>query len=724
MNGLNHQLRESVQGLLRAYATIVFLQKPWAGVLILGVSMLFPNIGLSGLLAAVTAVIVVRLLNFPYLSSGMHIYNSLLVGLSLGAFFMLDGKLVVLIILGAIIAIFLTATLSSSLWRYDALPVLSLPFVIVAMTLAFAARSFENLNAYLLPLSDGMLFSPQIDTFFSTLGAIYFLTNPLPGLVIFVLILLHSRYLALLAVSGFAVGYLLLQLLIGDMPPNLAAWSGFNFALTAMAIGGIFTIPGWASFVLAMVAAAISALITSAAQNLLFSFGLPVMAFPFLLTSLTVLAALRRRLSQRGPQLARLPDLPEVNYERARLARVRNGAADSIGILAPFFGEWDVYQGFDGAHTHKGEWRYALDFYMLEDGRSYSGEGERLDDYFCFGAPVVSPVYGTVVRINDSLKDNRPGDMDTQNNWGNFILIRLDGGQHILLAHLKQHSIRVKEKDRVEPGAALAECGNSGRSPQPHLHLQAQADALLGSRTLPFHLASVVVSSAQQTPSYRVIATPDIGDRVQPARDDAALANRLHLPVGRCLNYAWRSDSSESQSERRFSVDVNLAGEYRLHSNTGASAAFQENNGVLAFYDRTGPSDRLLDAWLLALGLTPLTEQAQAWRDAPDARLLPLSRWQKLLFALQYPLGGGLHSTYQRHWLADEKCWRQTAEHQVRLFGKTYMAHSLAVFDPQKGCTEFELSFGRDRYRAELVGMGLVEDQGIPGWQINDESST
>ncbi|HEY9035067.1 MAG TPA: urea transporter, partial [Pseudomonadales bacterium] len=386
---IKQELKDGINGLLRAYATIVFLEKPFAGFVILAASMFFPNLGIAGLVAAVTGLVVARLLSFPYIASGMHIFNSLLVGLSLGAFYRLDMHLLLLIILGAIIAILLTVALSSALWRYDALPVLSLPFVIVAMTMAFAARSYQSLE-YVAPsyTVDGAFISTSVDTFSSTLGAIYFLTHPAMGLVIFLLLLLHSRYLALLAVCGFAVGYSLLTSLTGNVYPNLAAWSGFNFALTAMAIGGVFIIPGVASFVIAMVAAAIAALLTTALQNLLLGYGLPVMAFPFLLTSLTVMAALRQRVGSRAPQMAAVPGLPETNYERARLARVRGTGPGSMALLAPFYGEWDIYQGFAGKHTHKGQWQYALDFYMLDDNRSYAGDGNRLEDFYCFGAPL------------------------------------------------------------------------------------------------------------------------------------------------------------------------------------------------------------------------------------------------------------------------------------------------------------------------------------------------
>lgn len=706
--------RNNAIGVIRAYATILFLNHPVSGLIILLATLFFPNLGIAGLIGAVTGLIVACFLNFPQIKSGMHIYNSLLVGLSLGAFFKLDYYLVMLIILGAVLAVFLTVALAAALWRNNQLPVLSLPFVIVAMTMAFAARSYQSLEYYAAPyITSGDFINVGVDTYLSAMGAIFFMANPFVGLVLVLIIAIHSRYLALLSVAGYVVGYVLLVFLTGNINPNLAAWSGFNFALTAMAVGGIFTIPGIHGFVFAMVAAALAALVTTALQNLLLGYGLPVMAFPFLITTITVLAALRQRVGLSAPYLAPMPALPEVNYERARMAKVRNGEIGSVPLLSPFYGEWDVYQGFYGEHTHQPPWQYALDFYILENEKSFSGEGVELDDYHCYGLPVLSPVYGVVIRAYDRFADNEPGEMDVSNNWGNFILIRLDNGMHVLLAHLKQNSIKIREKDRLEPGTVIAACGNSGRSPQPHLHVQTQRDAALGSATVPFHLASVVVRKKSAEACYQVVARPDKGDQVQPAENNDKLARNLHLPVGRSLNYKMQCGSGGDVIERKFHVEVTLTGQYRLISDSGASAAFEENNGVLAFYDRTGGKDIVLDAWLLANGLTPLTDKAYNWLDSPSATLLPMNFLQKSWLHIRYPMGCGLDSHYQRAWSKSEHQWLQTAIHQLN---NQLSASTESVISPDRGCVSYSLKFNDQTYTAELTDIGLINDQGIPGW--------
>ncbi|MCO1654554.1 M23 family metallopeptidase [Pseudonocardia humida] len=42
----------------------------------------------------------------------------------------------------------------------------------------------------------------------------------------------------------------------------------------------------------------------------------------------------------------------------------------------------------------------------------------------------------------------------------------------MLLAHLRAGTVRVREGEAVAVGQELGECGNSGNSTQPHVHVQ------------------------------------------------------------------------------------------------------------------------------------------------------------------------------------------------------------------------------------------------------------
>ena len=605
----------------KAYSAILFLQSPVVGGLIMVATLLHPNVGLAGLLAAVIAFVITRLWQFPDYAGQIQIFNSMLVGMSLVAFYQLNSYVVGIIVLGAILTTFIATVLADWLWRLDRLPVMSLPFVLVAGFLALVAKHFTGVSDYLGLAQEGhSLFHPAVDGFFSALGALYFTPEPAVGLLLFIALLFYSRYLALLAVIGYVVGHSLLTTILFEPHPGFVVWTSFNFILVAIALGGIFTIPGIASLVFALIGVLVSVLVVIAIQNLILVDGLPIMAMSFVTTTLIMIMAMRKRLGLLKPYLAPEPGLPEANFEKARLAQYRYGEINSVPLLAPVFGNWTIYQGFAGKHTHQSLWQHALDFFITDSGQSFRNQGGQLEDYYCYGAPVLSPAHADVVRCYDRLPDNAPGEVDTKNNWGNFILLRLDSGLHLLLAHLQQESIKIKEGERVQPGRLLAACGNSGRSPQPHLHLQVQRTAELGSPTYPFHLASVMLHSDDGSVEYQVVCRPEEGQHIEPATPDDQLASQLHLPVGRQLTYQvscrQRNIQRNNASERTLTVELTLLGQFRLSSDSGASAAFEETNGVLAFYDRQGPADILLDMWILANGLTPLTESAHHWQDS------------------------------------------------------------------------------------------------------------
>ena len=58
---------------------------------------------------------------------------------------------------------------------------------------------------------------------------------------------------------------------------------------------------------------------------------------------------------------------------------------------------------------------------------------------------------------------------------GNFVVLRSvapDGREvRVVLAHLRQGSVRMRTGGRVRAGEALGEVGNSGNTTEPHLHL-------------------------------------------------------------------------------------------------------------------------------------------------------------------------------------------------------------------------------------------------------------
>lgn len=115
--------------------------------------------------------------------------------------------------------------------------------------------------------------------------------------------------------------------------------------------------------------------------------------------------------------------------------------------------------------------RFAYDLLVLPA----SVESLSLEDFGSFGAEVVAPASGTIVEAIDSEADHGINEESNGSMVGNHIYIKLDDTDTFLvLAHLKQNSISVRQGEHVEEGTIVAEVGNSGNSSEPHLHIHHQ----------------------------------------------------------------------------------------------------------------------------------------------------------------------------------------------------------------------------------------------------------
>ena len=708
-------LRRLANTVFCGYAAILFCESPRVGLVFLLLTFWFPNIGSVGLIAILMAIATARIFKFRSLNGNLHIFNSLLVGLSLGANYQLDTRLLLLLFFAIVLMVFFCVVLTEWLWRTEHLPAMSLPFVLIAFMATFAAQGYGRLNLYIHPAPNYEIFlAAPIDHFFTALSGTFFTPVPSIGFIFFLGLLISSRYLALLAVCGFAVSDIFYGFLSGQWYSALSINGGFNFILTAIALGGIFTVPSWQSFILAMCGSILSVVIATAMQTFLLPYGVSMMAVPFLVSTLIILAGLNKRAVIGAPYvLLENPALPEVSLERARLAKVRGFGNSAITLAAPFLGEWTVYQGVDGEHTHQAPWQHALDFIMTdEQGKSYQTTGEFLEDYYCFGLPVLSPVYGQVSSCVSYLPDHAIGEVDMQNNWGNYVLIWVDYQHYVLIAHLQQHSVQVKVGDWVYVGQKIAQCGNTGRSPQPHIHLHVQQTPYLGSPTLDFVLGNIIIKRQQQRQFY-LTALPIKHDWVSAQLADSKLAPALHLPVGKQFCYQFRKNNQAWQIHC-FTVILTLSGQFRLQSDSGASVAFVESDKVLAFYDRNHCADSCLDLLLLNLGLTPLVNGRLQWQDSPAASLLPLPKLQKWLYRI-LPFGHRLHCDYQRQWQTEVEGWLQKSELNYRCYWhKKQTFQTQAVIFPELGCVRMTLQLDSDIFEARLQGYGRADDVGVP----------
>ncbi len=138
-------------------------------------------------------------------------------------------------------------------------------------------------------------------------------------------------------------------------------------------------------------------------------------------------------------------------------------------------------------------------------GNSYRTDGTTNEDYYAFGKELIAPCDGEVVLAVDGVKDNKPGEMNPVWVPGNTVIIRTANNEYLFLAHFKQHSILVKEGQKVNKGTILGQCGNSGNSSEPHLHFHLQnVENMIVATGIKCYFDTLLVNGQSKTDYFPV----------------------------------------------------------------------------------------------------------------------------------------------------------------------------------------------------------------------------
>ncbi|MDO5528371.1 MAG: M23 family metallopeptidase [Paracoccus sp. (in: a-proteobacteria)] len=172
------------------------------------------------------------------------------------------------------------------------------------------------------------------------------------------------------------------------------------------------------------------------------------------------------------------------------------------GLQLPFAGEWLVFWGGDDlAHNYHAAdpaQRYAVDLVIAEGGASFDGDPLQLESYHCWDQPILAPAAGRVVAAIGDLPDQPIGESDESAPAGNHVVIETAPQRYLFLAHLRQGSLGVAQGDEVAAGQQIGTCGNSGNTSEPHLHIHAQTEPVLGQGTgLPLEFTDYLSGGAR-----------------------------------------------------------------------------------------------------------------------------------------------------------------------------------------------------------------------------------
>lgn len=509
-----------LDSILNSYAQLFFSRHRGFALLLMCASALNPEAGLGGLVAIVFTNIIAYLLGFnrTLIKEGHLGLNALLLGAGLATTYSVNTPFVAVFVAACLLTMFLTLAMNT---YFSALgvPSLVLPFMFGSWAVLLATPQFSSLvysetglyalnRLYAIGGKELVDFYEKTENlpipsvfiaYFKSLAAIIFQSNVVSGILIAVGIFLSSRIAFLLSILGFCAGYMFYVFVGADLSQLEYYLIGFNFILTAMAVGGFFFIPNKYTFILAIATAPMIAILIAGSSRLFGTFGLPIFSLPFMATVIILVYVLN--LYTEGGRFVKVfvqQYSPERNLYAFKNYWSRFGMRTWYHISLPYFGEWSVSQGHNSKPTHQGDWQYAWDFVIKDEkNNTWHNEGAELEDFYCYKLPVSAPADGYVVAIEDNIEENAVGDINIRQNWGNSIVIK--HGEHIYtkISHLLEKSFKVKVGDYVYKGQTLALLGNSGRSPEPHIHFQVQATPYVGSRTMRYPLAYFISKNTE-----------------------------------------------------------------------------------------------------------------------------------------------------------------------------------------------------------------------------------
>ena len=417
-----------------------------------------------------------------------------------------------------------------------------------------------------------------VDLFFRSVSALLFQNSILAGILISIGFFIHSRIGFSLLVIGFIVACVV-NYFTGTYPEGISNYHlGANFMMVSCAIGGFFLIPSWRSYLWAVATIPFIFLMLNGISRILGLYNLPVFSMPFCLVTLGLLHFFLLRKQPGKLQLTAIQNYsPETNLYQFVNGRKRFKELSYLALRLPFMGSWTVSQAYNGTITHKADWNEALDFVLTDlDQKTYAYPGTKPEDYYCYNKPVLASADGVIQEVINHIEDNPIGQTNLTQNWGNTIVIKHTDYLYTKVSHLKKNSAKVKAGDYVKHGEIIALCGNSGRSPEPHLHFQVQATPFIGSKTMAYPFVSYVNEKSDVLNSFDI---PLENDVVKSPEINPYLKNAFNFQPGYVVNIS--TDSGQKETWEVFTDEYNYT--YFFCHQTAAIAYFVSNEYVFYF---------------------------------------------------------------------------------------------------------------------------------------------
>ncbi|MEO8762202.1 MAG: urea transporter [Bacteroidia bacterium] len=613
-----------LQCMLNSYSLMFFSLNNIFAIIILVVTFFSPFVGLCGFSAIVLINVFAYYIGFnrEEIKTGLFGFNALFLGMALGHEFSFNSTFVILFLSAILLLLLITVWLKGLLATYN-LPFLSFPFIIAYWLVSLAASNFTNIHldeSHIYTINeearnqsyfyyqfihslDNVDIFPFALTFFKTLAGTFFQTSVMGGMLIAAGLLYFSRIAFSLSIIGFFFAYFFYSVFgadVNDLNYNLL---GANFIFLAIGIGCFFLIPNTQSYLSVIILTPVLLLMSLALAKLLAVFQLKAYSLSFSVVCTAFLFVLNQRMFSNFLHLVTVQYFSAEKTIYKYLNSIQRFKNEHLyKIVLPFWGEWHVSQGYDGKITHLGDWSKALDFDIIDsknntyrEPASYR-EGFSRENFYCYNKEIMAPYDGYVYDIINTVNENDVGDMDTEHNWGNTIILNHLNGLFSQISHIKKDSFNVFIGQYVTKGTYLATCGNSGRSPEPHIHFQLQTIPTVGAKTMAYPISYFIERVGTQK-FLHISEVPKEGTLISNVQVNELLTIAFSFLPGQKISFQ-KENSSELINWEVLTDAFNRTYIYCAQSK---SYAYFINDGIMLYFtDFEGDHDSLLFNFYLA----------------------------------------------------------------------------------------------------------------------------
>ena len=610
-----------IGSILNSYSQIFYsLDKVLASIILL-TTFFTPHLGIAGLCAVVLINVIAHLIgiNRKLIGEGLYGFNALLLGLYLGYSFEFNAAFYLLFIV-AIGLLLIVSVWLYGIFNRHGLPFLSFPFIITYSIVALSAGSFSNilLNEDLVfvvnttakektALSfvydiihscDQLELPLSVMIFFKTIASTFFQGSVLAGILISAGILYFSRIAFSLAILGFMSAYFFYSAFGADVNQLDIDLVGPSFIFMAIGIGCFYIIPNGYSYLTVFLLTPILMMLMIFLNKTMGVFQLKSFSLGFSVVVCLFLLFLQHRWFHKLLHLVTIQyySSEKTIYKfKTSVNRFKNAHLAKISL--PFWGEWFVSQGYNGKITHLGDWGKALDFVIVDNTRgTFQNSGTEKEDFYCYNKPVLAPLDGYVYDIINTVEENDIAGVNTVDNWGNTLIMNHMNGLFTQISHIKKDSFKVAIGEYIAKGTVVATCGNSGRSPEPHIHFQVQTDPKIGAKTLEYPIA-YFIETINKKQFLRISEIPKEEALISSVTIHALLSESFSLLPGSKLKFR------EENSDRliHWEVFTDELNRSYIYCHESKSVAYFVNDGtMLYFYDFEGSRKSVLFKFYLA----------------------------------------------------------------------------------------------------------------------------